>query len=123
MEQFFWRIDQIRNEEAWVAIKDGAIAGFLVIEKDEIAQLFVSPDARGTGLAKDLTWRGLEMIKSRGFETAWLCAVVGNDRALRFYSKVGFVETERKDYLAATPDGPFPVPCVFFERPLDDIHL
>lgn len=123
MEQFFWRVDQIRNEDAFVAVKSGAIVGFLVVEKDEIAQLFVGEEARGTGLAGELIARGLGIIKSAGFDRAWLCAVVGNERALRFYEKRGFAETGRRDYQAATPDGPFPVPCVYFERTLDDIDV
>lgn len=64
--------------------------GLAVIRDDELYQLFVARDARGTGVAKLLIEDAEKRLAANGVRTAWLACAVGNDRAARFYEKSGW---------------------------------
>lgn len=64
--------------------------GFSVTKEDELYQLYVSRNARGTGAAQKLIAEAEERLASQGFGTAWLACAIGNDRAARFYEKSGW---------------------------------
>jgi GNAT superfamily N-acetyltransferase len=68
----------------------GAPAGFCIVKEDELYQLFVSPDARGSGTAAALLADGEARLLASGVQTAWLACAIGNDRAARFYEKCGW---------------------------------
>ena len=68
----------------------GAPAGFCIVKGDELYQLFVSPDARGSGVAAALLADGEARLLANGVQTAWLACAIGNDRAARFYEKCGW---------------------------------
>jgi ribosomal protein S18 acetylase RimI-like enzyme len=44
-------------------------------------QLFVSPHARGSGVAAALIADAEARLAERGVQTAWLACAIGNDRA------------------------------------------
>lgn len=68
----------------------GAPRGFTLLEGDELSQLYVAREARGTGIAAALIADAEARLASFGVERAWLACAVGNDRAARFYEKCGW---------------------------------
>lgn len=69
---------------------EGAPLGLAITKGDELYQLYVGSAARGTGLAARLTADALNRILADGDESAWLACAIGNERAARFYEKVGW---------------------------------
>lgn len=59
-------------------------------EIGEIYVLGVSPDLRGTGLAKLLSIRGLEHLRSKGLPAAMLYVDADNKAAISLYESLGF---------------------------------
>lgn len=59
-------------------------------EIGEIYVLGVSPDLRGTGLAKLLSVRGLEHLRSKGLPAAMLYVDADNQAAISLYESLGF---------------------------------
>jgi ribosomal protein S18 acetylase RimI-like enzyme len=79
------------------AIKDvrvvgpsGAPLGFYLLKDDELYQLYVSAQARGSGVAAALIADAEVTLAERGVQTAWLGCAIGNERAARFYEKCGW---------------------------------
>jgi GNAT superfamily N-acetyltransferase len=68
----------------------GAPVGFHIVKDDELYQLYVSAEARGSGVAAALIADAEAKLAERGVETAWLACAIGNDRAARFYEKCGW---------------------------------
>ena len=59
-------------------------------EIGEIYVLGISPDLRGTGLAKLLSVRGLEHLRSKGLPAAMLYVDADNKAAISLYESLGF---------------------------------
>ena len=86
----------------WVAVADETFVGFVIGGIDaapvtferpdrlEIADLYVRPQDRGTGVAEQLIERALEWGRSRACDTAQLTVDVDNDRAMALYERLGF---------------------------------
>jgi ribosomal protein S18 acetylase RimI-like enzyme len=68
----------------------GMPAGLCIVKDDELYQLYVAPEARGSGVARALIADAETQIAQAGYETAWLACAIGNDRAARFYEKCGW---------------------------------
>lgn len=68
----------------------GRPTGFCVVQKDELDQLFVAAEARGSGTAAALIADGEHRMADVGVTTAWLACAIGNERAARFYEKMGW---------------------------------
>lgn len=71
--------------------------GFCFIMDDEIDQMYVSPVARGTGVAARLLADGEERLRHNGIELAWLSCAAGNERAARFYERTGWTSTREPE--------------------------
>jgi GNAT superfamily N-acetyltransferase len=76
--------------EVRVAGPSGAPLGFHMLKADELYQLYVSAEARGTGVAAALIADAEARLAEQGVETAWLGCAIGNERAARFYEKCGW---------------------------------
>jgi GNAT superfamily N-acetyltransferase len=94
----------------------GAPVGLCMIKDDELFQLFVAADARGSGAAAALIADGEAQLARAGVETAWLACVVGNDRAARFYEKSGWRRVGTMINLAETPERVFEVEAWRYEK-------
>ncbi len=74
----------------WVAEDGGTPVGFITLIEDEIAGLFVHPDAHGRGIGRDLVDYvvGLKgTLRAEVFDR--------NTVGRRFYRRLGFMETGR----------------------------
>ena len=79
--------------------------GFCIVKGDELYQLYVSGEARGSGAAATLTADAEDRLAARGVETAWLACAIGNDRAARFYEKCGWRRVGTVAYQPDAADG------------------
>ena len=96
----------------------GEPVGLCLVKGAELSQLFVSPEAHGSGVASALLADAEARLAEHGIETAWLACAIGNHRAARFYAKchwglVGTVITTLE-----TPSGPFPLDVWRYEKRL-----
>jgi GNAT superfamily N-acetyltransferase len=81
--------ERLRDGLASVRVVDvaGEPAGFSMTKGDELYQLFVSAEARGTGVAAALIEDAEVRLADAGVGVAWLACAIGNERAARFYEK------------------------------------
>lgn len=73
-----------------VAGPPGHPQGFCMLKHDELYQLYVSSEARGSGIAARLIKDAESRLRAAGVRTAWLACAIGNERAARFYEKHGW---------------------------------
>ena len=98
--------DLARPDEFWermaahtfVYEDDGEWLGFVVARRDDdhppdatINATWVAPEARGRGIATQLSARCVEWARERGFPAISVAVVVGNEPARRAYEAVGFI--------------------------------
>jgi GNAT superfamily N-acetyltransferase len=96
----------------------GAPVGFCIVKDNELYQLFVSAQARGSGVAAALIADAEARLLQGGVKTAWLACAIGNDRAARFYEKSGWRRTGIMTNLAETATGTFPLETWRYEKTL-----
>lgn len=100
-----------RVADTTVAESDGLVTGFVMVVGDEVEQVYVARDQRGTGLAARLITEAERLVRVNGHRRAWLAVVAGNARARRFYERNGWTDEGPFDYAAASDTGPIAVPC------------
>ncbi|WP_239025121.1 GNAT family N-acetyltransferase [Rhodoligotrophos defluvii] len=83
----------------------GAPLGFYLLKGDELNQLYVGSEARGSGIASTLIAHAEARLRQIGVETAWLACAIGNERAARFYEKSGWCRSGVVVSRLPTPDG------------------
>jgi ribosomal protein S18 acetylase RimI-like enzyme len=71
-----------------VAVADGRIVGFATLLGSELEDLFVDPDWMRRGIGRSLVDDAIAIAGAQG---ATRIEVTGNDHALGFYERVGFV--------------------------------
>lgn len=91
--------------ETRVAGPVGAPIGFSMMKRDELNQLYVSSEARGTGAAQALIADAEERLAATGVTVIWLSCAIGNDRAARFYTKSGWQNSGVRKIELPMPDG------------------
>lgn len=82
-----------------------APVGFCILKGDELYQLYVSAEARGSGVAAALVADAEVRLAEDGVEVAWLACAIGNDRAARFYEKCGWRRAGTVAYQPDAADG------------------
>jgi ribosomal protein S18 acetylase RimI-like enzyme len=87
-----------------LAEKDGTLIGFVKLGPSalpidtggrhalELRQLYLLPEARGTGVAQALMDWALAEARGRGAQDLYLTVWIDNHRARRFYERYGFRE-------------------------------
>jgi GNAT superfamily N-acetyltransferase len=96
----------------------GEPAGFCMTKDDELYQLFVSPESRGSVVAVALIDDAEARLRDAGVSTAWLACAIGNHRAARFYEKRGWQRAGTVMNMAETSDGPFALEVWRYEKAL-----
>ena len=89
LESFKPRLRALLSEVRVVG-PPGEPVGFSIVKDDELYQLYVSSEARGSGVAAALIADAEVRLADAGYETIWLACAIGNDRAARFYEKSGW---------------------------------
>ena len=112
--------DRLRAALPDVRVVDasGAPAGFSVLKGDELYQLFVSAQARGSGVAAALIADAELRLRANGVEKAWLACAIGNERAARFYQKCGWHRVGTMLNQVETSAGTFPLDVWRYEKRL-----
>ncbi len=108
-----------RVGDTTVAVIDADIAGFVMVVDDEVEQVYVSADHRGSGVADALMTEAERQVRANGHNEAWLAVVAGNARARRFYERSGWVDEGEFVYEASDRTGPIAVPCRRYVKALD----
>ena len=96
----------------------GAPVGFCILKDNELYQLYVSAQARGSGVAAALMADAEGRLAEDGFESAWLACAIGNERAARFYDKSGWRRTGTVVYQAEISNGIIPLEVWRYEKDL-----
>lgn len=100
-----------RVADTTVATVDGAVAGFVMVVRDEVEQVYVAAGHRGSGVATLLLAEAERQVAAAGHPTAWLAVVAGNARARAFYVRQGWVDEGPFLHHAPAVDGPVEVPA------------
>jgi GNAT superfamily N-acetyltransferase len=94
----------------------GSPVGLCIVNGDELNQLYVSANARGTGVAARLLADGEARIRANGVKRAWLACAIGNERAARFYEKNGWQRVNNEVIHLETPKGIFSLEVWRYEK-------
>ncbi|GAA2793818.1 GNAT family N-acetyltransferase [Kribbella solani] len=119
-EESFGTRAAARVADTTVAVADGEIAGFVMVVGDEVEQVYVARDHRGSGVAGTLLAEAERQVRANGHDEAWLAAVTGNARARRFYERSGWTDAGAFDYAASIDGGTFPVPSHRYVKRVQD---
>jgi len=114
----------IENLSSTRIASDGSnVLGFCMVKENELYQMYVSPLARGSGVAQALIEDAENRINAAGHNTAWLACALGNERAGRFYEKSGWTNAGRQVVDLDTSEGAFSMEVWRFEKQLNPPHL
>ncbi len=98
-------------------MSDGAqILGFYSILNDELNQFYLSKTAIGGGYARQMMLHALAELRKRGFVRVWLACGIGNNRAARFYEKMGWENVGVSTITIHLPSGSEPLEIWRFEK-------
>ncbi len=117
LQSFRARIESY-GDRLRVAGPIGAPLGMCVVTNDELDQIFVAREARGTGLAQALLADGEARLAANGVRRAHLLCVIENTRAVHFYEAQGWENTGPTMGSVFTEDGPFTFKLLRFEKTL-----
>ncbi|GAA1919421.1 GNAT family N-acetyltransferase [Nocardioides hwasunensis] len=101
-----------RVADTTVAVSDdGELLGFVMVVGDEVEQVFVGRDARGSGVAGMLLAEAERQVAAAGLAVAWLAVVEGNTRARSFYERQGWRDEGALPYEVTADGQVFVSPC------------
>ena len=83
--EFFSNVILVERD-VWVAVKEGAVVGFLALEGECLENLYVDPTSQNQGVGHAL----LEFAQQRSPARLELWTFVANEGSRRFYERHGF---------------------------------
>ncbi len=96
LSEFVGRFDQ-RHDGLWVATRENAFAGSIVIDGAAAATVgarlrwfIVDPRFQGSGIGRQLIAGSIEFCRQKGFQRVFLWTFRGLESARRLYESVGF---------------------------------
>src|SRR5262244_1918772 len=89
----------IREHDVWVAV-EGAAMGWVEVDRNRVAALYVSPSCSRRGVGSVLLARAETSIRSSGYPTTRL---ESSPNALEFYFRRGYVRCGPPDAQGACP--------------------
>jgi GNAT superfamily N-acetyltransferase len=117
LERFAQRLER-SLEDVRVVGSIGAPSGFYMLRVDELYQLYVASEARGSGVAAVLITDAETLLASRGVLRAKLDCAIGNARAAKFYEKCGWLRTGTQVSRLETAAGHFELEIWRYEKEL-----
>jgi putative acetyltransferase len=111
LEAFHERTPSRVADTTLAVAEDGELLGFIMVAGDEVEQVFVGRDARGTGLAAQLLAEAENQVAAGGHDVAWLAVVEGNARARAFYERQGWRDEGDLPYEVTAGGQTFISPC------------
>lgn len=117
LDTFAQRVTQY-GDQLRVIAQSGQPLGLCVVTGSELSQLFVSPAARGTGVAADLLADGEKRLQAAGTDKAFVKCIPENTRAIRFYEKHGWQKNGIQPSTLEISTGVFEIPCVILTKTL-----
>jgi GNAT superfamily N-acetyltransferase len=100
-----------RIADTSVAIVSDDLAGFVMVVADEVEQVYVARQHRGSAVANVLLAEAERLVRASSHERAWLAVIEGNTRARRFYERNGWRDEGSFNYEAASEAGTIVFPC------------
>lgn len=116
-ESFALRLSALINDIRVIG-EPGAPLGFCITKGPEVYQIFVRPEAQGTGVAAALITDGLGRIQTAGHTSAKLDVNLENKRAIAFYEKMGWQRKGVETIMLDTLTDPYPLPCLVMTKEL-----
>ena len=89
----------VRDHDVWVAV-DGVVIGWVEVDRDRVAALYVAPSWSRRGVGSALLARAETSIRSSGYTTTHL---ESSPNALAFYFRRGYVRCGPPDANGAYP--------------------
>jgi GNAT superfamily N-acetyltransferase len=111
-------VQRVGDTVVAIAGANDEVAGFVMVVDDEVEQVYVSADHRGTGIAGLLLTEAERLVAVTGHRRAWLAVVAGNARARRFYERCGWTDKGLFDYAARVSGATIAVPCHRYVKPV-----
>jgi ribosomal protein S18 acetylase RimI-like enzyme len=122
MDNFRMRLLKALCDTRVVGAIDAPV-GFCMVRVDELYQLYVSAQSRGSGAAAALIADGESRLRECGVNIAWLSCAIGNERAAKFYEKCGWRRVGTMDDQVETSVGKFPLQVWRYEKSLANTRV
>ncbi len=97
-------MEDLKRSKKFVACVGEAVAGFVGVDKDYLAWLYVDPAHYRKGIGRELLRIGIREIGGG----AWTIVLDGNQKAIALYESEGFKEISRFD----GENNGYPVTCI-----------
>ncbi len=101
-------VEDLKLSKKIVACEEEKVVGFVGVDEDYLAWLYVDPDHYGKGIGRELLRIGIREIS----EGAWTIVLDGNKKAIALYESEGFQEISR---FAGDNNG-YPCTCLKLKR-------
>lgn len=105
---------------AFVLETGDGIAGFAATDGDELSHFYLASAVRGRGVARRLLRRAEDAFIAAGILSPWLVCAKGNERARRFYERMGWESEGPAVHTVRTPDGPVDLEALRMTKTLAD---
>lgn len=101
-------VEDLKASRKFVACEDDRVVGFVGVDDDYLAWLYVDPSHYKKGIGRELLRIGIREIG----EFAWTVVLDGNHKAISLYESEGFREVKRFE----GENNGYPCTCLRMER-------
>ena len=101
-------VEDLKRSKKFVACEGETVVGFVGVDEDYLAWLYVDPSHYGKGIGRELLRIGIREIG----EGAWTIVLDGNKSAIKLYESEGFQEISRFN----GDNNGYPVTCIKMKR-------